>query len=128
MGALTGTISNFFAILVTLPFIAFILLYLGFILYFQERKKAMRWSMDITTAFLILSVSVMINSQFSTHAGIWTIMLTLLILGGLIGGLQNQLRGSIDIPKIFRAIWRLAFLLLSFSYILLFFLGIGKNI
>lgn len=124
---IADSLSNFFALIVTLPFVAFLLLYVGFYLYFQEQKPAVRWSIDITTFLLIVSVSVMYNEIFQSSFGLWLIIIIFTILLGLLGGLQNQVRGKMNIPKMVRGAWRLGFLLLSFSYILLFFWGIGKN-
>jgi hypothetical protein len=120
-------LSNFIALVVTLPFMAFLLLYLGFYLFFQERQPALKWSIDITMLLLIFSVAVMYNTIFESSFGFWLILIVLIILVGVLGGLQNQIRGVMNIPKLIKGAWRLGFLLLTFSYFLLFFWGIGKN-
>jgi hypothetical protein len=124
---LADGLSNFIALMVTLPFVPFFLLYLGFYLYFQDRTPALRWSIDITTFILIISVSVIYNEIFESKFGLWLILILLSILVGVLGGLQNQIRGAMNLPKMVRGAWRLGFLLLAFSYVLLFFWGIGKN-
>lgn len=120
-------LSNLFAFVVTLPFVGFLLLYVGFYLYFENRRSAIRWSMDITTFFLILSVSIMYYKIFSSSFGFWLIFLLFLVLLGLIGGLQNQIRGTIHLAKMLRGAWRLGFVFLAFGYVLLFVWGISKN-
>lgn len=57
-------LSNFFALVVTLPFVAFLLLYVGFYLFFQNRRTAILWSIDFTTFLLIVSVSYMYYKVF----------------------------------------------------------------
>lgn len=122
-----NVLSNLFAFIVTLPFVGFLLLYVGFYLYFENRRSAIRWSMDITTFFLILSISIMYNKIFSSSFGFWLVIAVFLVLLGMIGGLQNQIRGTLHLAKMLRGAWRLGFVFLAFSYVLLFVWGISKN-
>lgn len=83
--------------------------------------------MDVTTLFLLGSVSLMWNKLFHTQFGFWLIILILLIAFGIIGGYQNHLKGKTNLIKVGRLVWRLSFVGLSALYILLFFVHIGKN-
>jgi len=86
-----------------------------------------RLTMDITTVFLIGSVSLMWNRLFQSTFGFWLIVLVLLIAFGMIGGYQTQLKGKTDLLKVSRVVWRLSFLGLSALYVILFLLHVGKS-
>ncbi|MNQ85114.1 hypothetical protein D3C85_1002640 [compost metagenome] len=127
MGGLVSLLSTLYAILAVAPFITFTVLW--FIIYFflKDKKMTTRFTMDVTTLFLLGSVSLMWNRLFQTQFGFWLIVLILLIAFGIIGGYQNHLKGKTDLIKVGRLVWRLSFVGLSALYILLFFVHIGKN-
>jgi putative copper export protein len=79
--------------------------------------------MDVTTFFLILSVSVLFNNVFHSKFGFYLILLILLIVVGLIGGAQNRLKGKVDVNRMLRAVWRLAFAGAGIVYIVLFLIS-----
>lgn len=127
MGGLVSLLSTLYAILAVAPFITFTVLW--FIIYFflKDKKMTTRFTMDVTTLFLLGSVSLMWNRLFQTQFGFWLIVLILLIAFGIIGGYQNHLKGKTNLIKVGRLVWRLSFVGLSTLYILLFFVHIGKN-
>lgn len=110
-------------ILSILPMVPFFGVYY-FCLYLEYSKKAaiMR-AMDVTTFFLIISVSALFNMQFGSNFGLYLILLILLITGGLIGGAQNRKKGKIDMRLLLRAVWRITFAGTGVAYILLFFIS-----
>lgn len=125
---LKATLINIYAFLSITPFIPF--LGAWFISYFvwKDKKKAIGLAMDITTFFLVGSVSVMLNEVFNITYGFWLILLFLLMGGGLIGNVQNKKYESVDFKRLIKVIWRIAFLLLTVMYILLLISGIIKHI
>ncbi|MCS7463427.1 DUF3397 domain-containing protein [Paenibacillus doosanensis] len=94
----------------------------------KEKKKATYMAVDITTLFLIGSVTVMTRNIFQSGFGLWAVILLFLVVGGLLGSMQSRLRGKIDPLKIVRSLLRIGFVVLSASYVLLLFIGIGKYI
>jgi hypothetical protein len=84
--------------------------------------------MDITTAFLIGCVAVLFDRLFSSHFGLYGILLFMLLGGGLLGNAQFRKRGNIDAKKIFRAVWRLSFFTMSILYVVFMFILIGKSV
>ncbi|MDU5950231.1 MAG: DUF3397 family protein, partial [Paenibacillus macerans] len=60
---------------------------------------------------------------FHSSFGFYLILLVLLIAGGLIGGAQNRLKGKVDVRRLLRAVWRLAFAGTGAAYILLFLIS-----
>lgn len=124
---LVSWISTLYAVLAVAPFITFIFLWFLVFLILRDKKMTTRLTMDVTTIFLLGSVSLMWNQLFHTNFGFWLIALVLLIAFGVIGGYQTHLKGETDLLKVGRVVWRFSFLGLSALYILLFLLHIGKN-
>lgn len=122
MGAIWGSLVQAYAFLAVVPIIPFLLIYWIVKAWRGDRNRAMRTAMDITTAFLIGCVAMLLNYRFSTDFGLYFILLLLLIGGGLIGNAQNRIRGKVDTARLLRGIWRLTFFLMGMMYILLMFL------
>lgn len=112
-----------FIVLAMVPIIPFGLAY--FIHYYvkRDKKTALKLAMDVTTLFLILSVSALFNNVFHSTFGFYLILLILLVVGGLIGGAQTRLKGKVDGRKLVRVVWRLAFAGTGLAYILLFLIS-----
>ncbi|MBQ4897507.1 DUF3397 domain-containing protein [Paenibacillus sp. Marseille-P2973] len=106
-----------------MPIIPFIIVY--FITYYlkKDKKAAVKLAMDVTTLFLILSVSALFNIVFASKFGFYLILLVLLIAVGLIGGAQNRMKGKVDMRRLLRAVWRLTFAGTGIAYILLFLIS-----
>jgi undecaprenyl pyrophosphate phosphatase UppP len=121
------SIKHLYAILAVVPVIPFLLIYFGYAAFTGDRKKAFRLAMDITTALLIGCVAVLFDSIFQSSFGLYGILLVMLIGGGLLGNVQYRTRGSVDVKRVVRAIWRLGFFLMGLFYVLLMCIGIGKS-
>lgn len=120
------SIKHAYAYLAVIPIIPFAVILFGYGAYIQDRKKAFRLAMDITTTFLIGCVAVLFDELFSSKFGIYGILLFMLLGGGLLGNAQFRKKGAIDAKKIFRTVWRLSFFTMSLLYIVFMCIGIGK--
>lgn len=128
MSGFIGWLQSVYTFLALVPFVSFFATW-GITYYFtKDKKKSTYVSVDVTTVFLIGSVAVMTRELFATGLGIWAIILMFLIAGGLLGNMQNRMKGKIDPLKIGRTLLRLGFVVLSACYVLLVFIGIGKYI
>ncbi|AWB46980.1 DUF3397 domain-containing protein [Paenibacillus sp. CAA11] len=107
-----------------LPFVPFLLVYFIHYYWKRDRKKSLLLAIDVTTFFLILSVSALFNQIFNTGFGIYLFLILMLICIGLIGGAQNRLKGTVNPKRLFRAVWRLSFLVSVIGYILFFLIGL----
>ncbi|MNH72141.1 hypothetical protein D3C87_356910 [compost metagenome] len=107
------------------PIVPFLLVYMIHYIWNgkRNRRKSLLLAVDVTTVFLILSVSALFNQIFASGFGFYLIMLLLLIIGGLIGGAQNRMKGQVDVKRLVRAVWRLAFLGAGFAYIVFVIIG-----
>ncbi len=132
MSTIFHALTHVYATIALVPIIPFFLVYFVVTARGGERKQAVRSAMDVTTAFLISTVAVLINLRFGTSFGLYLILLVMLIGAGLLGNAQNRARGKVDAAKLFRAIWRLSFFGMAILYVLLMvvevFVIIGKAV
>ena len=90
----------------------------------KDKKKTFMLAMDVTTFFLLLSVSALFNNIFNSGFGFYLILIIVLISAGLIGGAPNRMKGKVDGKRLFRAVWRLSFFFMSVGYLLFMFVGL----
>ncbi|WP_341869773.1 DUF3397 domain-containing protein [Paenibacillus protaetiae] len=121
-------LKSLYAYLAVIPVIPFLLIYFGYQFITEDRKKAFRLAMDVTTVFLIGCVAMLLNKLFDGSFGIYTILLIMLLGGGLLGNVQFRKKGAVDVKKVFRAIWRLSFFMMSVLYVLLMVIAASKAI
>lgn len=111
-------------VLSIIPFVPFVLVYLvSFYFANKDQKAAIKLAMDVSTFFLILSVSALFNIVFSSSSGFYLILLVILIATGLIGGAQTRMKGKVNIRKLVRVVWRLTFAGTGVLYIVLFLIS-----
>ncbi|QAY65411.1 DUF3397 domain-containing protein [Paenibacillus protaetiae] len=128
MQMLLDGLKSLYAYLAVIPVIPFLLIYFGYQFITEDRKKAFRLAMDVTTVFLIGCVAMLLNKLFDGSFGIYTILLIMLLGGGLLGNVQFRKKGAVDVKKVFRAIWRLSFFMMSVLYVLLMVIAASKAI
>lgn len=128
MGWFFDMLVNVYALLGTVPFLLFPLAGLSAYLAVRDKKKAVRFAADFTMFFLIGSVSVVYDELFRTSIkGFWLVLLLMLLLTGFLGNLQNRVRGRLNPEKLFRAVWRIGFLILAAAYLIMLVIGIIKQ-
>ncbi|MNN61975.1 hypothetical protein D3C76_1338850 [compost metagenome] len=118
-----GYIGGLVIVLSIIPVVPFLLVYFISNYMKKDKKRAIALAMDVTTVFLILSVSALFNNVFGSGFGFYLILLILLIACGLIGGAQNRLKGKVDIRRMIRAVWRLTFAGTGIAYVVLFLIS-----
>ncbi|WP_458123435.1 DUF3397 domain-containing protein [Paenibacillus sp. Z3-2] len=115
-----------FIVLSILPFFPFFLVYWGMYGWKKDKRTALRMAMDVTTFFLVFSVSALFNLTFDSNFGFYLTLLLILLALGFIGGAQNRLKGRVNGGRMFRAVWRMAFIIMSFGYILFTLFGLFR--
>ncbi len=123
-----GLLRDSFITLSVIPIVPFLIIYFIGSGLKKDKRKTFLLAMDVTTIFLLLSVSAIFNIIFNNGFGFYLILIIVLICAGLIGGAQNRLKGKVDGKRLFRAVWRLAFFFMSVSYLLFMFIGLIKYI
>lgn len=117
-------ITDSFYVFAMLPFIPFIMVWLLMKLFTSDNKKRLKLAMDVTTLFLIAAVAGLCHVVLGTMNMLYGILLMMLIAAGLIGGAKYRKYGKVNSFKLFRAIWRISFFVLSVLYILLLLIGV----
>lgn len=123
-----GLIRDSFITLSVIPIVPFMIIYFIGSRMKKDKRKTFLFAMDVTTIFLLLSVSAIFNILFHNDFGFYLILIIVLICAGLIGGAQNRLKGKVDGKRLFRAVWRLSFFFMSASYFLFMFIGLIRYI
>ncbi|MCM3784443.1 DUF3397 domain-containing protein [Neobacillus mesonae] len=111
-----------------LPFFPFLIVYYGMVYFKKSKKMALHTAMDVTTIFLIAAVAALFNNAFQSGFGVYLILILLLIALGLIGSAQTRIKGKINYKRMMRALWRMAFVVMGFSYIVLMAFGLFSYI
>jgi len=125
---IVDAIIRIYAFLAIAPFLPFALVWAGVYLYKKDKKTATKLAMDVTTFALIGIVAVLFNQLFHSSFGLYLILLLFLLGYGILGNMQQRVRGRFDPKRTLRAVWRLGFLGLSSAYVLLMLIGIAQNL
>jgi len=122
MDAVLQFLFDTYTILAVVPYVVFAAVFGLTYAITSDKKRGIKLSIDVTTAFLIPAVAGLINVVFGFTFILWFIILIILIAFGLVGGYQYRLKGKLELVKIVRLIWRLAFALFAALYVILFIL------
>jgi len=117
-----------YAFSAAVPFLWFFVIWLAAYFRLRDGKRATKLAMDVTTLFLIGSVSEMFSQLFGSRFGFFLILLFFLIGYGLLGNFQYRVKGRLDHRKIVRILWRLGFFVLCAAYVLFLLIGLVKSI
>lgn len=113
MSRLFGWIVDAYALLATFSFAWFILVWAAARLRTRDARRAMRVAMDASTAPLAGSVYGLSIIVFGGPAVFFAAVLVLLLLFGWMGNAEKRATGSVRYGRLFRAVWRAAFLLFA---------------
>lgn len=125
---IVDAVIRFYAILAIAPFVPFALVWTITYFYKKEKKLATKLAMDVTTFALVGIVAVLFNQVFQSNFGIYLLLLLFLLGFGILGNMQQRVKGRFDPKRTLRAVWRLGFLGLSTAYVLLMLVGIAQNL
>lgn len=123
MSKMWNWISQSFISLTILPFIPFVAIWFISAFWLKNKKKSFLLAVDITNVFLIASVAGLFNVVFQSSTGLYGIILIMLLAAGLLGGAMHRKRGTVNVKRLVRAIWRISFIVLAIFYFFLFFMG-----
>ncbi|RKD24087.1 hypothetical protein BEP19_06675 [Ammoniphilus oxalaticus] len=126
MEAIANLLAGVLTIPVFTPFVVFATVFLLFQWKNKSRKVAIGLAVNVTTFFLIVAVTMFYNltKQDGTIGASWWVLLFFVTTGGAIAWLQYKIKGQVELLKMIRAVWRLAFVCFTFAYIILFFFSI----
>ncbi|GBF11998.1 DUF3397 family protein [Tepidibacillus infernus] len=119
-----GVFIKTYALIATVPFISFFLIYYLMVFMGKEKKHAFNWAFHSTTILLFSAVSAQIKFIFQLKQGFWWVFFWVLFLITSIGFLQWKIKRKISLRKIMIATSKLSFILFSIAYILFFVIGL----
>lgn len=128
MNGFVNVLIHIYAFSAAVPFLWFFVLWVAGYIWKRDGKRATKLAMDVTTALLIGSVSILFEQVFGSGFGFFLILLFFLIGYGLLGNFQYRAKGKINHRRIVRILWRVGFLILSVLYVLLLLIGLIKSI
>lgn len=118
-------IHNIGAIFIFAPFLAFILLIL--LTRKKLKRRAIGLSADVTTFLLFISVPVSMKALWDVDIS-FAVSVTAIIIAIILLIIEWKKSKEIEVPKYARKTWRLYFLLLSMSYILIWLTGLALTL
>ncbi|GGE41266.1 hypothetical protein GCM10011391_20020 [Pullulanibacillus camelliae] len=116
-----------FAFIITAPIAALIALYWLFKGVLGNAKRALHWSVDITTFILMLSVDAVMHEIWHQHF-FGTLFFAFLFISILFILVSVLLREEVVMTKLIKGIWRFNFLLFLSGYFVLIVYGLIVNI
>ncbi|MFC3211202.1 DUF3397 family protein [Planomicrobium okeanokoites] len=118
-------IHNIGAIFIFAPFLAFILLIL--LTRKKLKRRAIGLSADVTTFLLFISVPVSMKALWDVNIS-FAVSVTAIIIAIILLIIEWKKSKEIEVLKYARKTWRLYFLLLSMSYILIWLTGLALTL
>lgn len=118
-------IHNTGAIFIFAPFLAFILLI--FLTRKKLKRRAIGLSADVTTFLLFISVPVSMKALWDVEIS-FAVSVTAIIIAIILLIIEWKKSKEIEVLKYARKTWRLYFLLLSMSYILIWLTGLALTL
>ncbi|WP_203246135.1 DUF3397 domain-containing protein [Sporosarcina beigongshangi] len=118
-----GIISTIFGGLLLFPYVVTLI----FLIIMRKRGRApssvIGLAADITTPFLFITVYIIFRTIIGEGAGVYIIGVALLL--AIVSVILERIKvKEFQITRLLRKTWRLYFLVLTVSYVLLLFVGI----
>lgn len=115
---------NILSIMITYPLLILPIIYIIFRIVRQERKIAFQHTTDIITLFLLFNIQTAIYITYQSKAFLWWYAIVMLLFFIILALLQYKLHGDFYPQRLFRAGWRLSFLVLLILHVVTVVLGI----
>jgi Protein of unknown function (DUF3397) len=120
---LTKLMTAIVSLYIAVPLLVYFTIFLIIKKTTGNHKRSVRWSINISTFFFILSVHFLIFTIWGKSSLL--LLLTILILmAGVFGWLFWKETGIFDYKKVFNGFWRLCFFVFFAAYIILIAYGI----
>ncbi|WP_185819766.1 DUF3397 domain-containing protein [Salibacterium salarium] len=115
---MSNIIVSILATLLTLPFLAWYIVYITIVKSIKRKSKAIRMATDITTVFFIAAVHLLVMEIWG-QSYLWLIFLVILVTAVLFTIMHYRAREEVEFVKLMKGIWRFTFFLFLASYLLL---------
>ncbi|MCP8616614.1 DUF3397 domain-containing protein [Salirhabdus salicampi] len=120
---MSDIIVRFIAIFITMPILAFCVVYMVKRKRTNQKEKAFLLAIDVTVVFIFLSVYFSFYMTFKTSILSISLIVFLSLLG-LFTTLQWKIKGEVLLKKALKGVWRLSFFLFFGLYLFIIIYGI----
>lgn len=120
-------ISNVAAAFVTIPILAYILIFIISKQITKKHRRAVQIALDGSTILFIISVHYLIMAIWKISL-LWMILLLIMFIGIGVVLLHWKIKEEIDYTHVFRGFWRFNFLIFFSLYTILIIIGIVQSV
>lgn len=120
---MTNAVAWILATIVTLPLLAFYLIYLVSVKTTKDKKSSLKLAVDISTVSFIAAV-YFIAFEIWSQSLLWLILLIILVAASIFTFIHWKVSEDIQFLKLVKGIWRLNFLLFFVMYFILSLYGL----
>lgn len=125
--SLSSVISSFFALLITIPILVYILIFMISKPFTKNYRKAVHLALDGSTVFFILSVHFLVITIW--ERSYLSVIFIFMLCCAIIFVIMNwKINGEIIFTRFFKGFWRFSFLLFFLAYIGLTIYGIVLSV
>lgn len=124
---MSALLSNIAAAFITLPLLGYIIIFIITKQALKHHRRAVHTAIDGSAPLFVISVYYLILVIWEESL-LWLILVILILMGAAVTIAHWKVRGEIVFPRIFRAFWRLTFLVFFFAYSLLLIVGLLESI
>jgi hypothetical protein len=119
----SNAVAWFLATFVTLPILAFYLIYIVCVKTTRNKKRSFKLAVDLSTILFIISVHFIVYEIWEVSL-FGFILLLILIIAIIFTIIHWKIAEDIQLSKLLRGIWRFNFLLFFLIYFLLSIYGL----
>ncbi|MFB4162561.1 DUF3397 domain-containing protein [Alteribacillus sp. JSM 102045] len=116
-----------FATILTLPFLAWYIVYIITVKWTKRKGKAVRLAADLSTILFIASVHFLANAIWG-ESFFWVILIIILLIAAIFTILHYRSREEVEFVKLVKGIWRFNFFLFFSGYLFLCFYGLASRL
>lgn len=120
---MSNAVAWFLATLITVPLVAFYLIYIITVKTTKSKKLAFKRAVDLSTILFILAVYFIANEIWNISL-FWFLLITIISVAIIFTIIHWKFSNDIDSKKLLKGIWRLNFILFFLSYFILSIYGL----
>ncbi|AOH54188.1 hypothetical protein ABE28_007465 [Peribacillus muralis] len=122
-----NVVSNLAAIFITLPFLGYILFFVGAKQLTGSHRRSVQFAMDMSAILFVISVHYLIIAIWDKQI-LWVIMLIMIVNAIVVVMVHYKVKEEIIFHKVVKGFWRVNFAFFFVAYILLFSIGLITSI
>lgn len=120
-------VSGIFALFVVAPIISYIVAFVICKKITKKHRRSVRFAIDFSTIFFIFSVHYLVVTIWEKSI-FWYIIIFVLFAGMIFAIYHWKVDKEVVFSKVFRAFWRINFLVFFFTYLSLMIYGVFRRV